>query len=65
MDTVSGSTQVLTNVGLERKRMRVTNTLAYNSAIIITMIKSFIIQFPGANPIKLFTAVIYGFFVIT
>ena len=36
------------------------NTQAFYSAS-ITPVKSFIGQAPGANPIKLFTALIYGF----
>ena len=46
--------------------MEVANTLAYYDTATITAVKSFIVQapaegFPGANPIKLFTTVIYGF----
>ena len=37
------------------------NTLAYYDTATITAVKSFIIQAPGANPTKLFTAVSYGF----
>ena len=35
------------------------NTLAYYDMATINAIKSFIVQAPGANVIKLFTAVIY------
>ncbi len=40
------------------KRLRVTNTLAYYGVELVTAIKSFVIQAPGACTIKLFTAVI-------
>jgi hypothetical protein len=39
----------------------VANTLAYYDTATITAVKSFIVQAPGVNPIKLFTAVIYKF----
>ena len=39
--------------------MEVANTLAYYDTATITAVKSFIVQAPGANVIKLFTAVIY------
>ncbi len=41
--------------------MAVANTLAYYITATITTVKSFIVQDPGANVIKLFTGVIYGF----
>ncbi len=41
--------------------MQVTNTLAYYDAAIITVVKSFILQAPEPNVIKLFTLVIYEF----
>ena len=37
------------------------NTLAYYDMATITAVKSFIVQAPGVDPIKLITAVIYGF----
>ncbi len=40
------------------KRLRVTNTLAYYGVVLVTAIKRFVIQVPGACTIKLFTAVI-------
>ena len=39
--------------------MEVANTLAYYDTATITAVKSFIVQAPGANVIKLFTMVIY------
>jgi hypothetical protein len=41
--------------------MAVASALAYYNATTITTVKSFILQAPGANPIKLFTVEIYGF----
>ncbi len=41
--------------------MQVANTLAYYHMAIITAVKSFIVQAPGANVISLITAVIYEF----
>jgi hypothetical protein len=41
--------------------MAVTNTLAYYHKATLIAIKFFIVHTPGDNPIKLFTAVIYGF----
>ncbi len=38
-----------------------TNPLAYYDNPSITAVKSFIVQTPGANVIKLFLSVIYGF----
>ncbi len=40
------------------------NTLAYYDTTTITAVKSFIVQAPGANVIKLFKAVVYKIFVI-
>ncbi len=37
------------------------NTLAYYNTATIMAVKSFIVQAPGANLIKLFTAIIYEF----
>ncbi len=44
--------------------MEVANTLAYYYTATITAVKSFIVQAPGANVIKLFTVVIYHHFVV-
>ncbi len=56
----SGSLLVLpTNIRLGWKSRQVANTLAYYDMAIITVVKSFIVQAPGANVINLFTAVIY------
>ena len=41
--------------------MGVANTLAYYDTAIITAVKSFIVQAPGACIIKLITDIIYGF----
>ncbi len=41
--------------------MAVANTLAYYVTATITAVKSFIVQAPGENIIKLFRSVIYGF----
>ncbi len=49
------------NIRLELKWLIVANTLAYYDAAEITAVKSFVVQAPGANPIKLYTAVIYVF----
>jgi hypothetical protein len=43
------------------KRLSVTNGVTYYSTELITPIKRFTMQASGANPIKLFKAVIYGF----
>ncbi len=37
------------------------NTLAYYDTAIITAVKSFIVQAPGDNVMKPFTAIIYAF----
>ncbi len=42
--------------------MTVKNTLTYNSAILNSSAKRLIFQTPGANVIKLFTALIYCHF---
>ncbi len=42
-------------------RVEVANTLAYYKTAIITVVKSFRVQVHSSNPIKLFTAVNYGF----
>ena len=56
----SGSLLVLpTNIRLGLQSIKVANTLAYYDTAIITAIKSFIVQAPGASVKKLFTAVIY------
>ncbi len=39
--------------------MTVTNALAYNSTMLIDTINVFVVEAPGPNAIKLFTAVIY------
>jgi hypothetical protein len=39
--------------------MTVTNALDYNSAVLIATINTFVVEAPGPNGIKLFTAVIY------
>ncbi len=41
--------------------LALTNTLAFYVTELITAVIIFMIQAPGANPIKLFTAEIYGF----
>ncbi len=46
------------------KWITVANTLAYFNAA-IEVVKGFIVQTPGAYIIKLITAVIYGFYVIS
>jgi hypothetical protein len=40
---------------------QIINTLAYYTKEFSTVVKSFMIQAPEANPIKLFTTVIYRF----
>ncbi len=44
-----------------KKLMTITKTLTYYITEFITAIKRFMIQTPGANVIKLFTAGIYEF----
>ncbi len=41
--------------------MAVTNTLAYNFMVTIMTVKGFIVQTPGTNVIKLYTAANYKF----
>jgi hypothetical protein len=41
--------------------MEVENTLAFYDTTKVTAVKSFIVQAPGVNVIKLFTAVSYDF----
>jgi hypothetical protein len=47
-----------TNTRLKWKSMQVANTLAYYDTAIITVVKSFIVQAPGACTINLFTSII-------
>jgi len=40
--------ELSTNIRLDLMRLALTNALAYNFAVLITTIKSFIVQVPGA-----------------
>ncbi len=50
-----------TNITLGWKGLPATNSLAYYENLEIMAVKSFIAQAPGANVIKLFTALSYDF----
>jgi hypothetical protein len=49
------------DIRLGWQRQTVANTLAYHDTTENTEVKSFIVQAPRTNPIKLFAVVIYGF----
>ncbi len=55
-----GTSRLVWHVNIMKWQVE-TNALAYNTAVLIDEEKSFIVKPPGANPIKLFTAEIYGF----
>ncbi len=52
---------LLVDIRLVWKRLKVTNGLAYYGTELITALKCLIVQATGANLIKLFLSVIYGF----